>query len=134
MLDVLWAELRAPARPSIDRWLAAGCVSTVRRVLIGKGWQVTTADCGEIGFTTPNGERWCVAQDPTSEPVLRPAAVEEYDPAKDALFLACERTVGANAARIAAFLVSQRNNTPTMTRNEYLTSEACKQAACCGAS
>lgn len=131
LLNAAWMELAEPTVPSITRWLEEGCVSLVRRLLLKLGWQVTTEGCDGAGFHSKDGALWCFLQEEAPEVVDRPELAEEYDPAKDALFLACVRTLGANAARVTSFLVSQRNGTRAKERNEWLTGQACMQAACC---
>merc|ERR1740121_2202044 len=130
LVNALWADLPEPSPPAIDKWLAAGCTAMTRRALLQEGWQATTSGCDGAGHVA-EGNTWCFLQDSTSSIIRRPELVSEYDPAKDALYLACQRTVGRHAARLSGFLVSQRNGTVPRARNEHLSRQACSVAACC---
>mmetsp|Transcript_42191 Transcript_42191/g.108719 ORF Transcript_42191/g.108719 Transcript_42191/m.108719 type:complete len:304 (-) Transcript_42191:38-949(-) len=133
MLNEMWANLTEPSNLSMRRWLSNGCVDLVRRHQFRKGWQVTSEGCDGAGYRTADGTVWCFLQDVLAEVVRKPDLAQEYDPAKDALFLACERTLGANLDRVVAFLLKQRQGTWAMQRNERFTGSACAQAACCDA-
>ncbi|CAK0886641.1 unnamed protein product, partial [Prorocentrum cordatum] len=117
LVSALWADLAEPSAPAVDAWLAAGCTAVTRRVLLQQGWQATTSGCDGAGHRV-EGNTWCFLQDPTSSVVRRPELANEYDPAKDALYLACQRTVGRHAARLSGFLPG--NRTLRNTRTEHL--------------
>lgn len=131
LVNALWEDLAEPSLPAIKQWLAAGCVPTARRAMLRVGWRLTTDGCGGAGARAADGATWCLLQDASSDVLRHPALAEEYDPAQDAVLLACRRTLGAHAPGVAAFLVSQRNGTPAHARNEHLSWRACAQAACC---
>lgn len=130
LVRIMWGETAAPTSTTLEQWLAAGCTSNVRRALQQAGWHVTDLGCEGAGLQVW-GHTWCLLQDPTREVVRRPELSQVYDPSSDALFLACERTLGAHGRATVAFLEAHRGQTLARGRNERLAVEACAEAAHC---
>eukprot|EP00927_Polykrikos_kofoidii_P065056 TRINITY_DN60853_c0_g1_i1.p1 TRINITY_DN60853_c0_g1~~TRINITY_DN60853_c0_g1_i1.p1 ORF type:complete len:718 (+),score=97.71 TRINITY_DN60853_c0_g1_i1:103-2256(+) len=132
LVNALLKEVQSMSATRSEKWLAEGCGSLVRRLLLHVGWQLTTYDCGGAGIRLLEaGGAWCLRQDHHGEVIRNPELQNEYDPARDAFHRICERTVQANAPRVAAFLEVERNGTPSNARNEHLAQMACTKAACC---
>merc|ERR1712107_428434 len=91
-----WEETHDPSKTAAKRWLYPGCVPIVRRVLLERGWHITDKGCDGSGVNA-EGTIWCLIQDPQAEVVRRPELCKVYNPTSDALFHACEQTLGHRA-------------------------------------
>lgn len=127
----MWLELAEPSLQAIETWLYQGCIPIVKQNLVLKGWQLTRAGCDGSGVEF-EGEKWCMLRDVSAEIFHKPELCEVYEPQSDALYLACERTLGAHSRSITAFMVANRNGTPARARNEHLAYRTCVDAAFCG--
>lgn len=132
LLLEMWQNLTEPSELSIKKWLAHGCTALVRKHQLEKGLAVTEKGCDGAGYRTYEGTLWCLLQDAQAEIVRKPDLAQEYHPAKDALYLACHRTLGANGARVVRYLLEHRGETRAKQRNERLAGQTCVEAACCG--
>lgn len=131
LVGSIWSELAEPSKIALEEAFSAGCVPNVRRLLLERGWSATTKGCAGSGVRGYDGDTWCLLQDETADIVRRPELALEYNPARDALMLACRRTLGDHSTDMAALLLEQRNSTPSRARNERLFRAACTEAACC---
>eukprot|EP00929_Paragymnodinium_shiwhaense_P030097 TRINITY_DN17112_c0_g1_i1.p1 TRINITY_DN17112_c0_g1~~TRINITY_DN17112_c0_g1_i1.p1 ORF type:complete len:491 (-),score=88.53 TRINITY_DN17112_c0_g1_i1:698-2170(-) len=113
LIGKLWRDtsdgekwLRTPAQ----RMLKDGCRKIVHRELLLPGWGFVTTGCGGAGVTLAESgnSRWCFIQDFTAKVSRHPELAEQYDPTRDALYQACEMTLGASTKRVAAYLEWQQ--------------------------
>jgi hypothetical protein len=131
LIKFMWQELPEPSGPALEAWMAKGCAEVVRRKLVEEGWQLTDEGCHGAGYEV-DGKTWCMLQDFTSEVFRRRELCEIYEPKSEAMYLACERTIGKHSRTVAAYLVANRNGTLARARNEHLAYRSCIEAAYCG--
>merc|ERR1719350_846559 len=99
--------------------MSQGCVQLTTSFMVVLGWHLTTEGCDGSGILTA-GHRWCLVQDFSAEPIRRPYSSTVRTSAKDALMMACHRTLGANSERIVDFFAKQGGTTKAKQRNERL--------------
>jgi len=140
LVKFMWQELPEPSGPALEAWMAKGCAAIVRRKLAEDAWMLTHKGCDGAGHEF-EGKKWCMLQDFTSDVLRRPELCEIYEPQTDAMYIACERTIGSYSRAVAKFLATidvhaqtegNRNHTPARSRNEHLAHRACVEAAHCG--
>lgn len=131
LVKFMWQELQEPSGPALEMWMAKGCHSVVKKNLVEEGWQLTHQGCDGAGVEY-DGRRWCMLQNFTDEVLRKKELCDIYLPEREAMYLACERTLGTHSREVAAYLVTNRNGTPARNRNEHLAYRTCVEAAYCG--
>lgn len=131
LVKKLWVEIPLATQYEVLRWLSVGCTLNVRRVLLDAGWNISESTACEGSGSLVDGAVWCLRQDMSKAArELDPDVHSSFSTEREALFLACEQTLGVHGPALAKHIAAWQKSSPG-ARDERLAITACDHAAKC---